>query len=1043
MRGWLVDRVIIVIEKHSIRLKSLILSAALAVVAVGSLAPTSASALAASTMTTISASASSGPYGSSITFTATVTSGAGTPDGTVILLAGLTSLGTGILNGSGQVSITTNMLPVGVDAVVAVYVGNLNFLTSTSIAVNINISLAACTITVAASANPILFGASVNLTVSVSGSGATPTGNVTLTAGATVLGNVVLDGTGHGVLSVNTLAVGLLSIGASYSGDAHFLGCTAPIVIVTVNQGSTTAAIVSSANPSAAGTVVSFVATISGSGSTPTGAVTFRDGAITIGTATLGGGGQATFATASLAVGSHSITAVYGGDANFAGSTSAALTQTVSQGASTTTVTSSVNPGALGSPITITANVHGAGLLPTGSVTFKDGATTIGTTSLNGSGQAVFVTSALALGTHSISAVYGGDGNFSGSTSAALAQVIVQSVSMTAVTSSANPSMAGLSVSFTATVSGAGGTPTGSVTFKDGVTALGTVALDGTGHATLSTSALSGGSHSITAVYSGNGTFASSTSPVLTQTTNPNGSVTTLSVSPNPANVGVPVTIIGTVTGAGGTPTGTLTFRNNGTLIGSVPLDGSGRSQLTTSALTAGSHSITAVYGGDSNHSASTSAAVALTINGAGSQSPTSLALSSSANPSVLGQPVSFTVRITTAGGSPTGSVTFKDGSNALGTALLAGNAATLTVGSLTVGTHAIVATYVGNATFAASTSPVITQSVNMPPDSVKLRALQVNITKIAAQNSGQAISGAIDAAIEEGFSGGSQMLTPSELGMRLSSAGYDRQVNGNSTAAQRSQDWLVWSDLRHTSWNSDLRSDISGGQVNALAGVTRKITPDLLVGGFAGYEMLSYDMSSLNGHLRGGGWTAGGYLGWRMLSGVRFDAGVAQSGIDYQANAGSAAGSFSGSRTLLTTGITGTYRVGSNLDLEPSAKIYALWESENQYSDSLGVLQPEHNFSTGRASLGAKLIYHWDWSDTVTLAPFVGIYADDYFNKDDAAAALASLDPVEGASMRVLVGLAVTNSSGAKFTSSAEFGGIGSNSFTTWSLRTRAAIPF
>ena len=420
------------------------------------------------------------------------------------------------------------------------------------------------------------------------------------------------------------------------------------------------------------------------------------------------------------------------------------------------------------------------------------------------------------------------------------------------------------------------------------------------------------------------------------------------------------------------------------------------------------------------------------------------MALSSSTNPSLLGQPVTLTASITATGGIPTGNVIFRDGARVLGTVLLSANSATLTIPSLAVGTHAIVATYVGNGSFAPSTSPILMQAVNAPPDSLKLRSVQIDVTKIAAQNSGQAISGAIDAAIDEGFSGGSQMLTPSELGLRLSSAGYDRQANGgSSTAGQASPSLLVWSDLRHSAWNSDPRSDISGNQINALAGVTQKLTPDFLVGGFAGYEMLSYDVSSLNGQLRGGGWTAGGYLGWRILSSVRFDAALAQSGIEYQGSAGTASGSFPGSRTLFTTGLTGTYRFASGFDLEPSARILR----------ALGDGEPIHRQSrciTARAQLfdracqrGTKVIYHWAWSDSTAIAPFVGLYADDYFSKDDAAAAITSPYPVEGTSVRVLAGLAITNSYGARFTSSAELGGIGSSSFSSWSLRTRAAIPF
>jgi hypothetical protein len=202
----------------------------------------------------------------------------------VLLLADLVSLGVGTLNASGQATFVAASLPVGVHSIVAVYVGNLNFLTSTSISLSVNITQAVCTISVGLSANPILFGSSINLTVAVSGNGGTPTGNVTFTAGVTVLGNVTLDGTGHGVLSVNTLAVGLLSIGASYGGDANFLGCTAPIVILTVNLGSTTAVVTSSNNPSTAGAVVTFSATISSNGSNPTGMVTFKDGATVVGT---------------------------------------------------------------------------------------------------------------------------------------------------------------------------------------------------------------------------------------------------------------------------------------------------------------------------------------------------------------------------------------------------------------------------------------------------------------------------------------------------------------------------------------------------------------------------------------------------------------------------------------------------------------------------------------------------------------------------------------------------------------------------------------
>ena len=1008
-------------------------------------APSQAAALAAATTTTISASTTSTSFGSNITFTATVTSASGTPDGTLIFLADLVSLGAVTLNGSGQATFATATLPVGVHSIVAVYVGNLNFLTSTSIGLNVNISLAACTISVAASINPLIFGTSVNLTATVIGSGATPTGTVTLNAGATVIGNVTLGGGGQGVLSINTLAVGLLSIGASYSGDANFLPCTAPVIILTVNKSSTTSAVTSSANPDAVGTPVTFTATISGSGGTPTGNVTFKDGATVLGTGTLDGGGQASLATASLAAGSHAISVTYIGDSNFVGSTSPTLTQVVNQSASSTTLASSANPAAAGSPVTFTATVTGAGLTPTGTVTFKDGATTIGSGTLNGSGQTTLTTSALGLGSHSVTAIYGGDSNFTGSSSSALAQVAVSNGSATSLGATPNPAAVGSPVTLTAAVTGSGGTPTGSVSFRDGGTALGTVALDGSGHASLVISGLASGSHAITAIYSGDATFASSTSSTVTLQITGGGATTSntaLAATPNPARSGAPVTFTATITGAGGTPTGTVTFKDGATSIGTSALDGSGHATLITSSLTTGSHAITAVYGGDGTYATSTSATLALSITPGGTATTTNL--SSSANPSVLGRPVTFTATIAASGGTATGSVTFKDGGMILGAVALTGSSASLTLSSLGFGTHSITATYGGNASFAASTSAALAQSISAPPDSIKLRNLQVMVTRVVSQNAGQAISGAIDAAIDEGFSDGNQMLAPSELGLRLSSAGYDRQVNGSPKGAPAiSPDWLVWSDVRHSAWNTNSSaSDLNGNQVNALAGITHKMTPDFLLGVFGGYETFNYDVASLNGHLKGGGWTAGGYVGWRIIPGIRFDAGVAQSDIDYQGSAGTAAGSFQGSRTLVTTALTGVYKLTPAFELEPSARIYALWEKENAYTDSLGVVQADRSFSTGRASVGTKLIYRWAWSDTIALAPYAGIYADNYFTRDDATTGTLYTPGLQGASARVIGGVALTTDSGLKLSSAAEFGGIGGG-FTSWSLRARGAVAF
>src|SRR5207253_251264 len=212
------------------------------------------------------------------------------------------------------------------------------------------------------------------------------------------------------------------------------------------------------------------------------------------------------------------ITAVYGGDASFASSTSPVLMQTVNKAASSTAVVSSNSASNRGAAVTFTATVTSSATgTPTGTVTFQDATTTLGTGTLSG-GTATFTTSGLGTGTHSITGIYGGDANFTGSTSPILTQTIGKAASSTAVASSNVPSMSVSRVTFTATVtSSATSIPTGTVTFQDGAATLGTGMLSG-GNATLATSALVGGVHSITAVYGGDASFASSTSPVLTQT---------------------------------------------------------------------------------------------------------------------------------------------------------------------------------------------------------------------------------------------------------------------------------------------------------------------------------------------------------------------------------------------------------------------------------------------------------------------------------------------------------------------------------------------
>jgi hypothetical protein len=381
------------------------------------------------------------------------------------------------------------------------------------------------------------------------------------------------------------------------------------------------------------------------------------------------------------------------------------------EGATTTSVSSSKNPSVLGSSVTFTATVTSTIGTATGTVTFKNGPTTLGTGPVV-AGKALLTTSGLTLGSHSITAVYGGGLDFLPSTSPVLTQTVL-AVTSTSVVASVNPSVFNQTVTFTATITSVTpGTITGMVTFKDGATPLGSGIVSG-GKAKIATSALAVGSHSITAVYSGNTAYATSTSAALSHTVDKAGSSTALSSSHNPSAFGQSVTLTATVTAVApgsGTPTGTVTFKDGLTVLGSYGLV-SGKAVFSTSALTVGAHSITADYAGSVDYNTSVSSALAQTVN----KTATATTMTSSPNPSTLGQTVTFKVTVAAVapgGGTPIGTVTLKDGTTSLGTTALVSGKATFTTSLLAHGSHAMTAVYSGSVDDVASTSAVLTQTV-------------------------------------------------------------------------------------------------------------------------------------------------------------------------------------------------------------------------------------------------------------------------------------------------------------------------------------------
>src|SRR5207245_1493186 len=211
------------------------------------------------------------------------------------------------------------------------------------------------------------------------------------------------------------------------------------------------------------------------------------------------------------------------------------------------------------------------------------------------------------------------------------------------------------------------------------------------------------------------------TSPTVTQVVN-SQTTTSLSSTPNPSVIGQAVTLTATVSPvppAVGTPTGTVTFSDGTTSLGVVTLV-NGSASLTVSTLATGNHSLTAIYSGSPSFLGSTSPVVTQAVN----LLNTSTSLTSTPNPSTTGQAVTLTATVSPvppAAGVPTGTVTFRDGATALGTVTLVNGSASLNVTTLAVGSHSLTAAFNGNATFAASTSGALTQTVNAGNSSTSL----------------------------------------------------------------------------------------------------------------------------------------------------------------------------------------------------------------------------------------------------------------------------------------------------------------------------------
>jgi Bacterial Ig-like domain (group 3)/Autotransporter beta-domain/IPT/TIG domain len=796
-----------------------------------------------------------------------------------------------------------------------------------------------------------------------------------------------------------------------------------------------------------------------------------------------------------------------------AGMVAFAPTAAMAADSTATAVVSSVSPSVFGQSVTFTATItdttNGAAI-PTGTVTFTIDASPAGAVSVNGSGQATFTTSTLSVGSHIIEADYASNSPTFLDSLGLLGggQNVNQSSTTTNVVSLANPSVAGQTVTFSATVpanSPGAGNPTGSVNFSIDGGAPTTVPLQNNGGpvltAQLTTSSLGIGTHSISATYNGDLNFTGSSGSLAGgQVVNAAPPAVT-SISPNngPVAGGTGVTITGTnFTGATsvrfGTTNATSYAVNSAAQITATAPAGTGTVDITVTTV-----------GGTSATSAADQFSYMLPV-------PTITSVSPNTGPTTGGTAVAIT------GSNLTGTTAVRFGAT---------NAISFTVTSASQisaiappGSLGTVDVTVKTSSGTSAISPADQYSYAVPADSVNLRKLQATVTPMAAQVWGQSTSGAIQSAVSEGFAGGGALISPSGNGVRINfsanpndqqqqaadgtsrarnrfggtdpfsgaygsfdtnarglagprvqrtddgptyshtddsfaALGYAGPVKVPPLRATEPKEWLGWAEIAGATlsrWSAPAMlgaaattPSVYGDQVNFIAGLTRVLTPNFLVGVLGGWETFDYRSDAIQGRLTGTGWTTGAYTGWKLSSTVRFDAGLAYSGIGFDGTAGTASASFAGNRLLVQGGVTGNYQSYGFL-IEPSARVFALWEHENAYTDTLGTAQAGRDFSTGRASTGIKVAYPFAWTSTAMLSPYAEIYGDYYFNTDNivipGAGALPVTPVFTGLSARADVGMSAQFASGGQFTVGGERSGLGGN-FSLWTYRARASIPF
>lgn len=522
--------------------------------------------------------------------------------------------------------------------------------------------------------------------------------------------DVDIDATGKAVWKPSFGSLGSHLVTAVYQPVAKTYRDTSTSTEIDVFTIPTTTTLSSTQNPATLGADAKIRASVTSQAGTPTGKVHFIIDGTPVPDVDLSGG-VAEVSTSALPLGSHVVSASYLGAGTYAASAAdKSLTQQIDKDAVAITVTteSPASPSTYAEDVSFVFKVASvsSGTTPTGTFSVSDGATSLATgVALVAGATPVVKLTGPAAGTHAIKFTYSGDASHSAASQTV--NHVVNKVAPVLTFVDSGDSKFGQAFTLTAKIAQVGPTPaSGTVDFFEGANLLGSAIAPPW---TLSRNDLAVGTHTIVAKYSGDSNYLAITDSAHTATHVVAKAATTTQIASatNPSPVGAPValTVIVAPSVANAViPSGEVNVLEGATVKGSGTLDAAGHLTLNLGGLGVGAHTLRAVYAGDASYATSTSANLVQTV----ARNTTAITVTSSKSPSTFGESVTFVAHVPSANDKDaTGSVTFIDGANVIGTANVANTVAFVSTTALGTGSHVITVSYSGDANFLAGAASI------------------------------------------------------------------------------------------------------------------------------------------------------------------------------------------------------------------------------------------------------------------------------------------------------------------------------------------------